>query len=136
MELLLNLIWLWLAALAFFWFLRRRGVSGQLAPVSCRKSVWALVCVVVLLFPVISASDDLHPSQVMLEDASRRVHLAVAPPHLLSASPPLSILPTLLALYLTFALAIFLLWRSLPQVKLALDGVIVTSAGRAPPLSR
>jgi hypothetical protein len=136
MELLLNLIWISLAPLAFFGFLRRRGMSGQLARVPYRKSLLALVCVVVLLFPVISASDDLHPTQVILEEASRRVHLAIAAPHLLSASLPLSMLPAILALYLMFALATFLPCRSLPEVKFALDGVIIPSCGRAPPFSR
>lgn len=135
MELVLNLIWISLAPLAFFGFLRRRCMSGHLAGVSYGKSLLALVCVVILLFPVISASDDLHPAQIILEEASKRVQLAVSPPHLPSAGPPLSVLPALLALYLMFALAALLAWRPLPPVRFALDGVIVPSAGRAPPLS-
>jgi hypothetical protein len=136
MELLLNLIWISLAPLSFFGFFRRRCRSGQLARVPYQKSLLALIFVIVLLFPVISASDDLHPAQVILEEASRRVHLAVAAPHLLSANPPLSALPAILVLYPICALAVLRPWRSLGSVKIALDGVIVASAGRAPPLPR
>ena len=136
MELLLNLIWISLVPVAFFGFLRRRCMSGHIARVPYGKSLLALACVVVLLFPVISASDDLHPAQVILEDASKKVNLAVAPRDLLRASTPASMLPAMLALYLMFALATFLPWRSLPSVKFPLDWAIVASAGRAPPLSR
>jgi hypothetical protein len=136
MELLLNLIWISLAPVAFLWFLPGRRVSGQLARVPYHKPLLALCCVLVLLFPVVSASDDLHPTQVILEEASKRVQLAVAPLHLLSTSPPPSMLPSMLALCLMFALAILRPWRFLASVKLVLDGVIVTFAGRAPPLFR
>jgi hypothetical protein len=136
MELILNLIWIALAPLAFFGFWRGRCVSGQLARVPYRKSLLALICVLVLLFPVVSASDDLHPTQVILEEASKRVQLAVAALHLLSTSPPPSMLPAMLTLCLMFALAILRPWHSLASVKFALDGVIVPSAGRAPPLFR
>lgn len=136
MELLLNLIWISLAPVAFFWFLRGRRVSGQLDRVPYHKPLVALFCVLVLLFPVVSASDDLHPTQVILEEASKRVQLAVAPLHLVSPSPPASMLPAMLAVCLMCALAILRPWHSLASVKFALDGVIVTSAGRAPPLIR
>jgi hypothetical protein len=135
MELLLNLIWMSLGLLALLGFLRGRSVSSQLARVPYHKSLLALACGVVLLFPVVSASDDLHPSQAVLEEASKRVQLAVAPLHLLRASSALFMLP-LLAFCLMCAMATLLPWRSLASVKFALDGVIVPSAGRAPPLSR
>ena len=95
----------------------------------------ALVCVVVLLFPVISASDDLHPTQAVVEESSKRLKRAVALVHDLQTSPPSSLLPTMLALYLLFGLVLLRPWRPLVTVKLALDGVIVPSAGRAPPPS-
>jgi hypothetical protein len=136
MELLLNLIWAWLAVLALFGFLRGRSVSGQVARVPYRKSLIAVACVLVLLFPVVSASDDLHPTQAVVEEASKRVQRAVAPLHWSQTSPPVSMLPVMLALYLIFALTILRPWRSSASLKFALDGVIVSSAGRAPPISR
>ena len=135
MELLLNLIWISLAPLAVFGFLRGRSVSGQLARVPYRKALIALVCVVVLLFPVISASDDLHPTQAVVEESSKKLKRAVALVHDLQTSPPSSLLPTMLALYLLFGLVLLRPWRPLVTEKLALDGVIVPSAGRAPPPS-
>jgi hypothetical protein len=133
MELLLNVIWISLAPLALFGFLRGRSVSGQLAGVPYRKSLIALACVVVLLFPVVSASDDLHPTQSAMEEASKRLQLAVAPLHLLRTSPALLMLPAMPAIGLMHALVILQWLRPLALKALALDGATVPSAGRAPP---
>jgi hypothetical protein len=64
MELLLNLAWLLLALPAYWlwWQSARRFNSLQ--------CLLALGCVLVLLFPVISASDDLHAMQTEMEDSS------------------------------------------------------------------
>src|SRR3984957_12234836 len=64
MELLLNLTWL-LLALPAYW-LWRRGTHGF----SSLQSLLAVGCVLVLLFPVISASDDLHAIGAEMEDSS------------------------------------------------------------------
>ena len=97
MELLLNLIWIVLALVALFVFLQGRRVSSQISRVPYRRSLLALACGVLLLFPVVSASDDLHPAQAVIEEASKRVQLGVAPLHLLRASLPLFMLPATLA---------------------------------------
>ena len=104
-----------------------------MAQVPYRKSLIALACVVVLLFPVVSASDDLHPTQAVMEEASKRVQLAVAPLHLLRTSPPLSMLPAMLALCLMCALVVLQPLHPLALKARVLDGAIVPSAGRAPP---
>ena len=131
MELLLNLIWILLAMAAFIGFLTRRRVSGQLAGVPYCKSLLALACGAVLLFPVVSASDDLHPAQAVMEDASKKVQLAIAPLHLRTISPPM--LPGMFALCLMCALVILQPLRPLALKAHALDSVAVPSAGRAPP---
>jgi hypothetical protein len=64
MELLLNLAWL-LLALPAYW-LWRRGTRGF----SSLQCLLALGCILVLLFPVISASDDLHAIRTEMEDSS------------------------------------------------------------------
>ncbi len=64
MELLLNLAWL-LLALPAYW-LWRRGTRGF----SSLQCLLALACALVLLFPVISASDDLHAMRSEMEDSS------------------------------------------------------------------
>lgn len=72
LEILLNLCWLALALPAFvIW--RRKSSSGCSA---CRSLLFlcALGCVLVLLFPIISASDDLHASSFAIEESRRSLH--------------------------------------------------------------
>jgi hypothetical protein len=64
MELLLNLAWL-LLALPAYWLWRRRAPK-----VTSLQCLLALACGLVLLFPVISASDDLHAMRAEMEDSS------------------------------------------------------------------
>lgn len=75
MELLLNLVWLVVSLAGFYAFLQKRAQNKSSAPVTFIKAVLALGCVVVLLFPIVSASDDLHPTQAVLEDASKHIQL-------------------------------------------------------------
>ncbi len=67
MELLLNAVWVVLATMAATLWLsawRRRSRSHPLL------GLLAVACVFALLFPVISMSDDLRSTQVVMEDAS------------------------------------------------------------------
>jgi hypothetical protein len=133
MELLLNLIWLAVAAGVPAAFVLNRRRSAWLAQVPFGQALVALACVVVLLFPIVSASDDLHPTQAVVEDASKRVQLAVAPLHLLQADRPLSVLLAKLAFYLISALVVLEISRLGVIPARLLDGTIIPSAGRAPP---
>lgn len=68
MELLLNLVWL-LLALPAFWLWQRRTdalVPGRVSSLQC---LLALGCAAVLLFPVISATDDLHAMRGEIEES-------------------------------------------------------------------
>jgi HAMP domain-containing protein len=69
MELLLNLAWL-LLVLPAYWLWRRDTGSRTARWVTSLQCVLALGCVLVLLFPVISASDDLHAMRAEMEDSS------------------------------------------------------------------
>lgn len=76
METALNIVWL-LLLLPALWLYRRQK-PNRLAPGSCLARFAPLLtlgCVLVLLFPVISASDDLHATQFVTEDpgSQRRV---------------------------------------------------------------
>ena len=133
MELLLNLIWLTLAVGAFIAFARGQRSSARMTQVAYCRSLVALACVAVLLFPIVSASDDLHPTQAVVEEASKRVQLAVAPLHLLRTSPPLPMLPAMLALCLMYAPVILQPLRPLALKARVLAGATALSAGRAPP---
>jgi hypothetical protein len=79
MELLLNLLWL-IGIPAFgMWWLRSGSVvrAGRIARV---QQVALLGCMLVLLFPVVSATDDLHPIRPEIEDSSssKRIKQAAA----------------------------------------------------------
>ncbi len=79
MELLLNLVWL-LLVLPACW-LWQRGAGARVARrVTALQCLLALGCVVVLLFPVISATDDLHAMRAEMEESasSKRTVLQAA----------------------------------------------------------
>jgi hypothetical protein len=66
MELLLNLVWLTFAllALGLRWHARTERHCNRLTPLV------VLSCVLILLFPVISVTDDLHPIRPEMEESS------------------------------------------------------------------
>jgi hypothetical protein len=65
LELLLNLCWLLLIGPGVYLWLRQRRHSQPLFQFSI-----ALACLLFLLFPVISASDDLHAMRQEMEESS------------------------------------------------------------------
>lgn len=78
MELLLNLIWLAVVlgtTVKFALWMARGGCDG--------RRTWlvatALVCVLALLFPIISITDDLHWSPARAEEARRASTVLVTP---------------------------------------------------------
>jgi hypothetical protein len=74
MELLLNLLWLMLA-LPGVLILRRQPLSLPGAWSRCwPRCLVILGCVLVLLFPVVSATDDLHPASFEIEECSVSKH--------------------------------------------------------------
>ncbi len=77
MELLLNLVWVLIAATALSWHLRS-------APKDCKQfllALGALCCALLLLFPTISVSDDLHVQAFVCEDSSPTKRMATAVVH-------------------------------------------------------
>ena len=76
MELFLNLCWLSLLLPAFLLWRQRTGSTGRdgRAPGLEHRSlvfVGALGCALILLFPVISATDDLHAMRPEVEESER-----------------------------------------------------------------
>jgi cytochrome bd-type quinol oxidase subunit 2 len=134
MELLLNLIWLAVAATALVVFTRSRQRSARMAHVPYVQALIALACLVILLFPVISASDDLHPAQAVVEDASKKLQLAIAPLRLQRASASSSMLPAMVLFCLMFALVILQLFQAEELTVRVANGAAVPSPGRAPPV--
>jgi cytochrome c oxidase assembly factor CtaG len=71
MEVLLNTTWLAVATGAFlFWQAQVEGAARRREHKS-RHRLLALSVALVLLFPVISLTDDLHAEQAAMEDSSR-----------------------------------------------------------------
>ena len=100
MELLLNLAWLLLALPAFWlWHGSRHSPAGRKC--TALQCLLALGCALVILFPVISATDDLRAMRTEMEESSaskRSIRHAGTdktpgwksqnPPALISAYPP------------------------------------------------
>lgn len=68
MELLLNLVWL-LMAVPAYWLWRESGSVRVRYSFSAVQALLALGCALVLLFPVISATDDLHAMRAEIEES-------------------------------------------------------------------
>jgi len=68
MELLLNLAWL-LLALPAYWLWRRDGGVRSERRFSSLQCLLALGCLLVLLFPVVSATDDLRAMRAEMEES-------------------------------------------------------------------
>jgi hypothetical protein len=69
MELLLNLVWI-LLALPAYWVWRQHASGCAARRLTSLQCMLALGCVLVLLFPVISASDDLHVMRAEMEESA------------------------------------------------------------------
>lgn len=70
MELALNLFWLLLAVTSVALWGRRSSSRGGRRPRLPLLGAIALGSALVILFPVISVSDDLHAQQAVLEDSN------------------------------------------------------------------
>jgi hypothetical protein len=133
MELLLNLVWLALALLSFLLFAIKRKTTVRHSHVSFGTALLALACALVLLFPVVSASDDLHPTQAVLEDATKRIQHMVTPRHHSNSGSSASMVAALLAVYLLVALAVLQVWESIPSEAGVISLARKPLSGRSPP---
>ena len=74
MEILLNSLWLLVAMGAFlFWQAEGEEGTARRREHNRRFRLLALACALILLFPTISLTDDLHAEQAVMEDSSRSV---------------------------------------------------------------
>jgi hypothetical protein len=71
-EAILNLIWLGVT-LAALWLWRFRWKGAHRSPGhNVRLEAVAMICILALLFPVISLTDDLHPEVIPVDAASSK----------------------------------------------------------------
>ena len=94
METVLNLIWLGITLVAI-WLWRFRWIpSRRDQRRDSRLEAVAMVCILALLFPVISLTDDLHPEVVPVDSiSSKRQHclLIASSTHLNHSKAPSSV---------------------------------------------
>ena len=97
MEQLLNLVWasVALAALCAFWLQQR--TYQESSKVSYLKASVALVTLLIMLFPVISVSDDFHPAMAALDEPAKRLSLVAALLHRAQDGPSTVLLAAMLA---------------------------------------
>ena len=136
MELLLNLLLFLLALLTLgLWWHRTVSARGRRC-VDHLAQLILLACVLVLLFPVVSATDDLHPLRPEMEECnpSKRLKQAVAQKSSCALSTAVA-----LSAHLTASFSIFPLKDVCGQIlfEQALDPAraqLWTDACRAPPV--
>lgn len=136
MELLLNLIWVLLAVPAF-WLWRREALPSHrsrcLNPVRC---VLALGFILLLLFPVISATDDLRAMQPESEECPTGRRACRSAENERDHAPNMGMAPALVSTFVAFAPADefrgLIISSSSQRPVAVLRG---TATGRAPPNS-
>jgi hypothetical protein len=69
MELLLNLLWLMLAVPALLIWRRQSMHAPAVTKQSFTRALVLLGCLLTLLFPIVSATDDLRPLNAEIEDS-------------------------------------------------------------------
>ena len=130
MELLLNLAWLVIGLSLVALGLHYRRDRASVHPT---WAIFALVltCVIVLLFPVISATDDLHSAPLVADESSNRIFKFLSGVDL--SATPFQLLAMLAALLLSAALAFSRHGLSSVHEGETSRGFRRLSFGRAPP---
>jgi hypothetical protein len=137
MEATLNLLWL-VIALAGVWLWRFRwSVSRQGRKHTLKIEAVAMVCVLALLFPVISLTDDLHPETVAVDAASGKRNaclIAASATHVRATSLGSGTHHTVGIVSRPFSAICWLLLEppSFPKYRV-LSMLASSSAGRSPP---
>src|SRR5260370_18254600 len=77
MQLLLTLVWL-LLAMPAYWLWRYSRTAAQRRKFDALQCFLALGCLLVILFPVVSASDDLRSMRAEMEESSSKKNICQA----------------------------------------------------------
>ena len=137
MELALNLIWAIITVASYALLIRylasrRTNLARGLSRSQC---VVALTCVLAILFPVISLSDDLHEMQATLVEASSSVLVIkkCVVNHSSNHARALHQVPFVLASFATGARRAVLGFLAAQQVARSSPGLPLAAPGRSPP---
>jgi hypothetical protein len=137
MELVLNVAWFIIAATSYallFRSLTSRSAERNRGPSPFQREV-ALSSVLLILFPVISLTDDLHEMQAALEESSSSgaiMERSVGYHQLTTVSIPHQLVYIVSSVGVTIGLAAFGNTATQRTVLLS-SGLWLTSLGRAPP---
>lgn len=135
MELLLNLVWLLLAVPAY-WLWRESGQGHSRRNFNALQVLLALGCAIVLLFPVISATDDLHAMRAEIEEpsSSKRSVRQASHDKNSTSNVRLSTPPAVVESFAKFAPDIERAGITLPLKSYLPVEPVFSNAGRAPPV--
>jgi hypothetical protein len=138
METILNLVWLAVTVAGVCLWRFRWTVSRKNPTHSMRMEAVAMVCILALLFPVISLTDDLHPEIALMDASSGKRNaslIAACAPHVRDTTPKLGTHLALGIISRPFGAANFIFSEFFPFAK-PHDSArfIASSAGRSPPL--
>ena len=131
MELLLNLMWL-LLALPAYWLWRGRISASAGRRFSSLQCLLALACCLIVLFPVISATDDLRAMRAEMEESvpSKRIGQRSGDKPSISRYQSQPSVPVLASVFSPQTEAPFVLPAfAMPIVA----GASISATGRAPP---
>ena len=139
MELTLNLLWLCVAIAGILALVAvpSRAAASSDGPTSTRQKIVAMCCTLVILFFVISMTDDLHDQAILFEEKKpSRVLSQMANPGPASAAQaiPFVFLLFVSGARLTVALPMVGRLGDPPQVLSAVSVFNESIDGRAPPL--
>jgi hypothetical protein len=136
MELTLNLLWL-LLAIPAIWVWRSAPSQRSSSDGQSLRRLLILGCVLMVLFPVVSATDDLQAMRPEMEEAGARD--ALGNPHhgrlLVSPDCPGDTFALLARRFLLRPEATARALAVQAPVVLWFESVVTTRVGRAPPLS-
>src|SRR5215471_9274221 len=140
MELTLNLIWVGvaIAGIVLLWITVSRAAKSSEPSASTRQKIVAMGCALVILFFVISMTDDLHNQAIMFEEKKPSRTLSevanAAPSSAAQATPFVFLLPVCYA-SLTAALAAVRRPVDIQHASIASAILPKLVDGRAPPVS-
>jgi len=131
MELLLNLAWL-LLAIPAYWLWRGRVASRKFSSLQC---LFALGCMLVVLFPVVSATDDLRVMRAEMEESPINKRTLRQASHEKSSPSKWQGQPALASAVTSFLPSVEY-WQRLSSPRFVLPiAPVVQRIGRAPPVS-
>ncbi len=137
MEILLNTFWLFVTIAAFLFWRTGKYRSSLRSRQTTPLGILALISALILLFPVISVTDDLHAEMAVMEDGSGAAMKARALSQGSSHHGKLSFTPFVSSLFDFSSVQMVAFSRVIPQeIHLRSHTPVRPTQARAPPVSQ